>query len=275
MGIRVFPMSCRSAASPSAAVAVIVEPELLAYQEAERGHVDRMAVGQVLVQLDRQNLSERGAAPGDFLNEQLDDVPDGDDVHALAAGDVVERTLGECQRLGVVRIHRTDRRVRPHGRVPAGVEGNQAAEADVPDAASRELDVDGSGCRRRVSELPEELRERMELLLRDARTDVDAVDSELGELVEDMSLGFALAPERDAVEVRRAVDHIEFQGRRILEMLLDGAVDLTELLLDRRMAGGIHAGQATEADEAFEQRQWIRRRQLGRCTAGWHRSSYC
>ena len=40
----------------------IVEPELPADQQAERRDVDRMAVGQVLVQLDRQNLSERGAA---------------------------------------------------------------------------------------------------------------------------------------------------------------------------------------------------------------------
>ena len=108
----------------------------------------------------------------------------------------------------------------------------------------------------------------MNFLLRDARTDVDAVDPELGELVEDMSLGFALAPERDAVKVCRAVDDIEFQGRRILEMLLDGAVDLTELLFDRRVAGGLHARQATVAAEALEQCQRIRRRQLGRCTAG-------
>ena len=44
---------------------------------------------------------------------------------------------------------------------------------------------------------------------------------------------------------------------RIPQVLLDGAVDLAELLLDRRMAGGIHAGQAPEADEALEQRQRI------------------
>ena len=108
----------------------------------------------------------------------------------------------------------------------------------------------------------------MNFLLRDAWTNVDAVDPELRELVEDMRLGFALASERDAVEVRRPMDHVELQRRRILEMLLDGAVDLTELLFDRRVACGIHARQATEADEALEQCQWIRRRQLGRCTAG-------
>ena len=105
---------------------------------------------------------------------------------------------------------------------------------------------------------------------------MDAVDPELGELVEDMRLGFALASERDAVEVRRAVDHVELQRRRILEMLLDGAVDLAELLFDRRVAGGIHAGQATEADEALEQCQWSMPSATSSVGVGWlTSSSYC
>ena len=225
-----------------------------------------MAVGQVLVQLDRENLSERGAAAGDFLNEQLDDVPDGDDVHALTAGDVVERPLGECQRLGVVRDP-SDRPARPAtGRVPAGVEGNQAAEADLPDAASRELDVNGTCCRRRVSRsCQRNSASAWSSCSETPGADVDAVDSELGELVEDYEPGFR---SRCGTRRRRGVpcrgSHRGSGSETSCRCCCTRAVDLAELLLDCRMAGGIHAGQATQADEAFEQRQWIRRRQLGR-----------
>jgi hypothetical protein len=72
-----------------------IEAELTADQQAQRRHVHRMAVGEVFVQLDCENLSERGAAAGDLADQQLHDLADGHQVHALAARHVVERPLGE------------------------------------------------------------------------------------------------------------------------------------------------------------------------------------
>ena len=88
-GIWVLPTSCSSAASTSAAMSGFVQADLLAEQQAEHRHVDRVAVGQVLVLLDGENLSERSVAAGDLVNQQLNEVADGDDVERLARGGVL------------------------------------------------------------------------------------------------------------------------------------------------------------------------------------------
>ena len=62
---------------------------------------------------------------------------------------------------------------------------------------------------------------------------------------------------RDPVEMGRPVDHVEPQVRRVAQVALHRAVDLAELLLDRRVARRIHAGEPPQADEALEQRQRI------------------
>ena len=109
----------------------LIESDLLADEQAERRHVDRMAVGEVLVELDRQNLAERGVARGDLLNQQVHDVADRRQVDPLARHHVVERPLGERQRQLVRRIQRAARRVGPLHGLPARVERHEPAEADV------------------------------------------------------------------------------------------------------------------------------------------------
>ena len=44
----------------------VIEAELLADEQAQRRDVDRVAVGQVLVELDGEDLSERGVARATF-----------------------------------------------------------------------------------------------------------------------------------------------------------------------------------------------------------------
>ena len=119
-----------------------VEAHLLAEQQAEHRDVHRMAVGQVLVLLDGEDLSERGVAARHFVDEELDEIADGDGVELPARRNRFERLLCEYQRLFVRRVERASRRVGPLMRAPARVERDQPAEADVPDVAFRELALD-------------------------------------------------------------------------------------------------------------------------------------
>ena len=209
-----------------------VEPELLADQQAERRDVDRVAVGQVLVQLHRENLTERGVAGRDLLDQQLDDVANGGEIDAPSRHHVVERAFGECERQLVGRVERTGRGVGPLHRLPARVERHEPAEADVLNLPRGQLHVDRLAARR-VLQLPEELRERQQLVARDAGADVDAVDAKIGQLAQDLRLRFAVLAEGDAVEMRRAMDDVEPQRRRRPDVALHGVVELGELLLDR------------------------------------------
>ena len=89
---------------------------------------------------------------------------------------------------------------------------------------------------------------------RDAGRDVDAVHAEIGQLAEDLRLRLAVLAERDSVEVRGSVDHVEPQAvRRRLDVALHALVQLGELLLDRRMAGRVEAREPSEADESLEE----------------------
>ena len=140
----------------------LIESNLLANQQAQRRDVDRMAVGQVLVQLHRENLAERGVARRDLLDQQVHDVADRRQVDPLPRHDVVERPLGQRQRQLVRRIESAGRRVGPLHGLPARVDRHQPAEADVLNLPRRELHVDRLAGRRFL-ELPQELRQREQL----------------------------------------------------------------------------------------------------------------
>ena len=58
--------------------------------------------------------------------------------------------------------------------------------------------------------------------------------------------------------------------RRRADVPLHAVVELGELLLDRRMSGGIEPGQPAQADEALEERHWIDAVRVGRrgCLVG-------
>ena len=89
--------------------------------------------------------------------------------------------------------------------------------------------------------------------------------AEVGQLAQDLRLRLAVLAEGHAVEMRRAVDHVDAQGRRRADVPLHAVVELGQLLLDGRMAGRIEAGQPTQADEALEQGDRIDAVRLGRC----------
>ena len=80
---------------------LVVEPQLRAEQEAEHGDVDRVAIGQVLVLLHRENLSERRVAARDLVNEQLHEVAYRHRVERLPGCDRLEGFLRAHERLGV------------------------------------------------------------------------------------------------------------------------------------------------------------------------------
>ena len=127
------------------------------------------------------------------------------------------------------------------------------------DVARREL----RGERPFLLDLPETFREREQFLARNPRPEVDAVDAEVGQLAKDLGLRVGVVPERHAVHVRDAVDHVEPQRRRVTQVPLNRLVDFRELLLDRRMSRRIHARQPAEADDPLEQRDRVERRRFG------------
>jgi hypothetical protein len=113
----------------------VVETDLAGDHQAEERHVDGVAVGQVLVLFDGEDLSERGVAPGHARQQHLHQIPDRHRIELLAVGDVLEGLLGPHQRLGVGRIERSGRRIGPLLRPPLGVERHQTSEADRADAS--------------------------------------------------------------------------------------------------------------------------------------------
>ncbi len=137
----------------------LIEAKLPTDEEAQRRNVDRVAIRQVLVELDRENLTEGGVTGSNLLNQQVDDVANRGEVDPLARHHVVKRALGQRKRELVGGIERAARRVGPLDGLPACVERDQVPQADVLDLPRRELDVDGLAGRR-LLQLPEKLGER-------------------------------------------------------------------------------------------------------------------
>ena len=179
----------------------LVQPELLAEQQAQHRDVDRVAVRQVLVHLDGENLAQRGVAARHAVDEQLHEIADRHEIELLAGGGVVEGFLRQHQRLGIVRIERAGRSVRPLPRAPSRVERHDLAEADVLDVPARQLLLDRLGMR--VPDLPEKLSGREQFVAPDAFAHVNAVDPEIAELAHDLRARRIVTAERHAVQERR------------------------------------------------------------------------
>ena len=111
----------------------------------------------------------------------------------------------------------------------------------------------------RVLELPEERRQRLQFIRSNPAADMDAVDAECGQFVNDAGVGVAVVPERQAVEVRIAVDDVDADDVALSQQPLHHAVQLAELLRDRGMARRVHAGELAQAGETFQQRERIER----------------
>ena len=126
-------------------------------------------------------------------------------------------------------------------------------------------------CVRTLFELPQEFRHPPQLLAVDALVNVNAVDTEIGQLLNDLRVGLLVATERHAIEKHIAVDHVDSHRRPGAQMLLDGVLELANLLRDHWMSGGIRAGEPAQAGESLEDRQGIECRQ--RSGDGCHRFS--
>ncbi len=122
--------------------------------------------------------------------------------------------------------------------------------------------------RRPLLQLPQEVRHRLQLRRHDARTDVEAVDAEVGELLDELTARLAVVAERHAVEVGLAVDDVDPQRAPVLEVRLHQAVELGQLLRDLRVARRVHAREPAQAGQALQHRQ---RARLGREGVEGHR----
>src|SRR5262245_48439989 len=98
-----------------------------------------MAVGEVLVLFDGEDLTERGVAARNTRQQQLYEVADRDGIEPLAVRHLLEGFLRAHERLGVRGIERSSRRVGPLLGAPSCVERHQVAEADRGDASRSEL----------------------------------------------------------------------------------------------------------------------------------------
>ena len=221
---------------------VLIEPELTPNQQAQGRDVDRVAVGEVLVQLDRENLTQGGVARGDLLNQQLHDVADGREIDALASHHIVERPFGEGEREFIRGIERAGWSIRPLHGFPARVERHESPEADVLNLPRGKLHINGLATRRFL-ELPQEFRQREQFMTRDTVANVNAVDAEIRQLAQDLRLRLTVMTKGDAIEMRRPVDHVEAQRDRLLDVPLDALVELGQLLLDVRVTNRVEAGQ--------------------------------
>ena len=105
---------------------------------------------------------------------------------------------------------------------------------------------------RSLAHLPEELGEAEQLLPRDARRDVDAVDAELGQVAQHLQIGFALGAKQHAVDVRLPVNHVQVQRRTASRRCRCSVSSSSASFCS--IAGwpdGIHAGQTAKRDEAL------------------------
>src|SRR5581483_11833311 len=193
-----------------------------------------------------------------FMDEELHELADGDRIELLARRDRFERFLRADERFRIRRIEIARRRVGPLLRAPPRVERDEPPDADVTDLMLRELRFERPALRTFL-ELPQERRHPPQFLAVDAFLDVDAVDPQVGQLLDDLRVGLLVATEGDAVEEDVAVDDVDPDRRPGLQMLLDRILELADLLRDHRVTGGIRAGQPAKAREPFQDGQRIER----------------
>ena len=198
-----------------------------------------MAVRQILVLLDRENLSERRVAARHSRQKQLHEIADRDRIEPLAGRHLLERLLRAHERLRVGRIQRPGRRVRPLLGAPSGIERHQPAEADRLDATGRELRFDRFVVRALL--LPQAFGNGEEFLGLHAFADVDAVDAEADQFVDDRRLTLDVPVERHAVEVDLTVNDVDAHFARFAEVLAERVENLRRLLRDRRVARRVRA----------------------------------
>ena len=131
----------------------------------------------------------------------------------------------ERQRFRVRRIERTGGRVGPLLCPPARIEPHEPGQADVADAAARELRLHRFAVRA-LLEVPEELRDGAQLVGLDALADVDAVDAQIRQLADGLRARLIVAPERDAVEMDIPVDDVDLEHGTAAQVEPDQIVEL-------------------------------------------------
>src|SRR5229473_7179432 len=129
-----------------------------------------MAVREVLILLDGENLRERGVAPRDPGHQQPNEMMDGDRVERVASRELLEGLLRERERFLIIGIERASRSIGPLVCAPARIERHESSDRDVPNLATREADAHWLGIVR--PQLPQHLGKRLKLLGLDAAAKV-------------------------------------------------------------------------------------------------------
>ena len=100
-------------------------------------------------------------------------------------------------------------------------------------------------------ELPQELGGCAKLIGRDAGLDTDAVNTDLGQLTDEVRVAAALLTIGVAVDVHISAHDINLHRGRLLQPALHSEIELAQLFLDQRMSGGIETDQPPERDEVL------------------------
>ena len=222
---------------------LLIERELFAEQQAEHRDVYRVAIGQVLVLLDGENLRERRIARGHAAHQQLDEIANGPDVEETIRRQLLERLLRQRERFLVIGIEHLGRSFRPLVRAPAGVERHEARNRDVLDAAAGQLRRDRTVERELAP--PQKRGQRRDLVDGDAASNVKAVDRQ-------PVVAVAASLARNAVQVHHAADDVDAERIIVFQVVADGLVRFTQLLGNERMAGRVNRGQRPERGERLE-----------------------
>src|SRR5882672_6408730 len=101
-----------------------------------------MAIREVLVLLDRENLCAGGIARRNPGNQQSNQIVDGSGVKRAASRQLLERLLRERERFLVLGGENAGRSIGPLRRVPGRTEGHEPSHRDVPNLTTMEIGAD-------------------------------------------------------------------------------------------------------------------------------------
>ena len=143
-------------------------------------------------------------------------------------------------------------------RAPPRVEGNETADAHVADLLVGELRFDRAGARP-LFDLPEKLGHSEQLVAVDAFGDVNAVDAQIGQLLDHLGVRLFVAAERHAIEKNLTMDDVDSDQRSGTQVLPHRLVQLFHLLRDHRVARWVRAGQPAQAGKPLQDGQRVER----------------
>src|SRR5437667_10672127 len=127
-------------------------------------------------------------------------------------------------------------------RAPSRVEGTESADAHVAALLVAELRFDRAGART-LFDLPEKLGHPEQLVAVDAFGHVNAVDAQIGQLLDHLGVRLFVAAERHAIEKNLTMDDVDSDQRSGTQVLPYRLVPLFHLLRYHRVARSVRSAQ--------------------------------